>query len=208
MEINLLDPHAFKSMKRFMGWREWIQQLWIPVLISVVIVLILVFGTASSNIPFYILGLGLVGVWLVTVISTFRKINELPNFETMYGSLVWTNGLPVTKQMVDKAQAHYLDKLVSLGLVNRDLLVRMYDFLRIEFERDLMNWRPGKLASGLAYIGTGYMRVTWKAHFDKNAFFHEQMHHTQYEVWGYRDSKHEVVRDWNLVSEMKKEYKP
>ena len=205
-DINLLDPDTFSDFKKYVPWQEKAFHLVPTAVLLALLGLVLAY---PQPLGVTLGAIGVVGTACFFLLrNLFRKVRQAPDFETIYGSLVWVNGLDVTEQEVGRAQAHFLNKLTAEKRASAGQIKQLYRGMKIEIVEKPIKFGPKKerLANGLAFPWNKAFQVRKLGKFSRDdAFYHEQMHLVQELIWGYTDYNHDLYpADWKLVSEMRR----
>jgi len=189
---------------RFISFGEVFLHVGVPVLVSIGL-LVLVFSV-ESELAAKVLGVaGCVAALVWGGFTFLKKLRATPAFETDLGSLVWVEGVETTKVEIDRAQLHFIKHVVRSGRAGNEAIKKIFKGMRITLVPKTFIF-DGKKYNGLAWSDQGVIRVAWLSGIQENALFHEMMHVTQLQVFGYGDAAHEKTKDWDLVREMKRTF--
>lgn len=208
MSKNLFDKDAFKSFKKWVPLKDKLLILGLPTLFT-----LLAAGAALTPQEWTAAKIGVfaaavLGLWVGAFFWLRQKINAAPTFETRHGIMVWTNGLPISQDMMEKATEHYMISMMAAGLAKKSAVAGMFDGMRVEWAPKpyKIKWFGGEyiMVNGSARPHNRAIKVVWRGAFHRNAFFHECSHLVRQLVMGREpDYDHKDDQVWDLVSQMK-----
>ena len=202
---------SLKNFRRWVPFWDKVMYLGLPLLVTAVAIGAALTPQTWTTAAVLILGGVVVSSWAVGLGVLAKRIFAKPDIVIKNGPNVWTNDLPVTREMLLKAMKHFKVEANKRGFASPAQLDKMFDCLSVEYTKGKIRY-TNKIKTGWAWgtqtVGTAFIRVMWRGGPQTDSFFHECAHVLRNFTLGLDpDYKHQDARIWNFVSDIKSSYK-
>lgn len=207
---NDIKDISLKNFKRWVPFWDKVMFLALPILVTAAAI-----GAALTPQDWSVGGIiaiagSVVASWGIGLGIIISKIFAKPDMMIRNGPQVWTNDVPVTRDMMKKAMSHFKTEAHDRGFASPEQLDDMFDCLNVEYTKNKIKF-TNKIKTGYAWgtqsVGTYFIRVMWREGPKYDSFFHECAHVLRNVVLGLDpDYKHKDSKIWNFVSDLKRTY--
>lgn len=207
---NDIKDVSYKNFKRWVPLGDKIAYLGLPVLFTLGAI-----GAALTpqdwSLAAMLITSGVVlGSWGFGIGIILKRIFAKPEIEIKNGPQVWTNDLPVTKDLIKRSIHHFKIEADKRGFASMEQLDKMFDRLNVEYVKKPIRF-TNKIKTGFAWgtqsTGTYFIRVMWRGGSQNDSFFHECAHVLRNVTLGLDpDYRHRDKRIWDFVAYLKNTY--